>query len=244
MTAHIRPHAADSLPTSPTSPAHVDASATPPAHVDASPTPPTLPAPLDSVPVPPTPPAHLDALRARLADAAADAELLDLAFRIVDSPVGELLLATSATGLVRVAFANENFDAVLDTLGAAVGRRILNAPARLDTPARQLDDYFAGHRTAFDVTLDLRLSAGFRRLVQQHLPEIPYGRTASYKEMAALVGNPGAVRAVGTACSTNPLPIVVPCHRVVRTDGSLGGYIGGFAAKQALLDLERAAAQR
>ncbi len=221
MTDHDQPRAADSAPTSPTPPAH-----------------------LDPLPVPPTPPAHLDALRARLADAAADADLLDLAFRTVDSPVGDLLLATSTTGLVRVAFANENFDAVLDTLGAAIGRRILNAPARLDAPARQLDDYFAGRRTAFDLTLDLRLSAGFRRLVQQHLPEIPYGRTASYKEMAALVGNPGAVRAVGTACSTNPLPIVVPCHRVVRSDGSLGGYVGGFAAKQALLDLEHASAQR
>lgn len=211
---------------------------------DALPDSPTSPARFDALPVPPTPPAHLDALRARLANAAADAELLDLAFRTVDSPVGELLLATSATGLVRVAFANEDFDAVLDALGAAVGRRILNAPARLDGPARQLDDYFAGRRTAFDLRLDPRLSAGFRRLVQEHLPEIAYGHTASYKEMAALVGNPGAVRAVGTACSTNPLPIVVPCHRVVRSDGSLGGYIGGFAAKRALLDLERASADR
>ena len=247
MTDHDKPRAADTAPPSPitsASPAERPILATQPAHLDAPPASPTPLAHVDGLAVPPTPPAHLDALRARLADAAADAELLDLAFRTIDSPVGDLLLATSATGLVRVAFANENFDAVLDTLGAAVGRRILNAPARLDAPARQLDGYFAGRRTAFDLTLDLRLSAGFRRLVQQHLPEIPYGRTASYKEMAALVGNPGAVRAVGTACSTNPLPIVVPCHRVVRSDGSLGGYIGGFAAKQALLDLEHAASER
>ena len=234
MTDHEQPRTADAPPPSTTAPANSDA----------LPIPPVSSARIESLPIPPTPTAHLDALRARLADAAADAELLDLAFRTIDSPVGDLLLATSTTGLVRVAFANEDFDAVLDTLGATVGRRILNAPARLDAPAHQLDDYFAGRRTTFDLSLDPRLSAGFRRLVQQHLPDIPYGHTASYKEMAALVGNPGAVRAVGTACSTNPLPIVVPCHRVLRSDGSLGGYIGGFAAKQALLDLERAASER
>lgn len=107
--------------------------------------------------------------------------------------------------------------------------------------ARELDQYFSGARRTFDLPLDLSLSHGFRQLVQRHLPEIAYGRTLSYGEVARLVGNPKAVRAVGTACATNPLPVVVPCHRVLRADGTLGGYAGGAAAKSVLLDLESAA---
>jgi methylated-DNA-[protein]-cysteine S-methyltransferase len=104
--------------------------------------------------------------------------------------------------------------------------------------ARELDEYFAGRRTAFDVPLDLRLLRGFRREVVLHLPDIAYGHTASYAEMAGLAGSPRAVRAVGTACALNPLPVVLPCHRVVRSDGSPGQYAGGAAAKLTLLDLE------
>jgi methylated-DNA-[protein]-cysteine S-methyltransferase len=103
-----------------------------------------------------------------------------------------------------------------------------------------VDEYFDRRRRTFDLPLDLSLSRGFRQLVQRHLPEIGYGETRSYREVAELVGNPKAVRAVGTACATNPLPVVVPCHRVLRTDGSLGGYIGGLEAKTTLLQLEAA----
>ncbi|MEV0080564.1 methylated-DNA--[protein]-cysteine S-methyltransferase [Nocardia neocaledoniensis] len=179
-------------------------------------------------------------LHQRLAQRADEADLLDIAYTTVDSPVGELLLAATPKGLVRVAYASEDHDRVLATLGEKLSPRILRAPGRLDTVARELDEYFAGRRRAFDVDLDLSLSQGFRQLVQRHLPEIAYGQTRSYREVAELVGNPKAVRAVGTACATNPLPVVVPCHRVVRTDGSLGGYIGGAAAKTALLTLEAA----
>lgn len=118
---------------------------------------------------------------------------------------------------------------------------MLEAPARLDRAAAEVEEYFSGHRRAFDLPLDLSLSAGFRRTVQQYLPRIGYGATLSYREVAEQVGSPRAVRAVGTACATNPLPVVVPCHRVLRSDGSLGGYIGGLDAKTALLDLEAAA---
>lgn len=117
---------------------------------------------------------------------------------------------------------------------------MLRAPGRLDDAARELDQYFSGTRRTFGLPLDLSLSHGFRQLVQRHLPDIAYGRTRSYGEVARLVGNPKAVRAVGTACATNPLPVVVPCHRVLRSDGTLGGYAGGAAAKSVLLDLESA----
>jgi methylated-DNA-[protein]-cysteine S-methyltransferase len=140
-----------------------------------------------------------------------------------------------------VAYASEDHDRVLETLAEKLSPRILKAPKRLEGVAREIDEYFAKHRRSFDVKLDLSLSRGFRQLVQTHLPEIGYGQTRSYREVAELVGNPNAVRAVGTACATNPLPIVVPCHRVLRTDGTLGGYIGGLEAKTTLLKLEAAA---
>ncbi len=166
--------------------------------------------------------------------------LLDVAYTVVDSPVGRLLLAATARGLVRVAYATEGHDGVLETIAQRLSPRILRAPKRLDTTARELDEYFAGRRRTFDLPLDLSLSHGFRQLVQRHLPEIGYGQTRSYREVAELVGNPNAVRAVGTACATNPLPVVVPCHRVLRADGTLGGYVGGAEAKAALLHLEAA----
>lgn len=183
----------------------------------------------------------LATLHGRLLTRAQQEGLLDVAYRTLESPVGELLLAATSRGLVRVAFAREGFDEVLDTLAARVSPRILRAPARLDAVAAQLAQYFAGRRTHFTVPLDRMLSAGFRRTVHEHLGDIGYGTTATYKELAALVGSPTAVRAVGTACATNPLPVVVPCHRVVRSDGGLGGYLGGLEAKTTLLELERAA---
>jgi methylated-DNA-[protein]-cysteine S-methyltransferase len=180
-------------------------------------------------------------LHARLAEAANDAGILDVAYRVIDTPVGALLLAATEQGLVRVAYAREDHDMVLDQLANRVSPRLLRAPARLDPAARELEEYFAGRRRVFDLPLDFQLSLGFRRTVLSHLPEIGYGRTASYAAMAAAAGHPKAVRAVGTACATNPLPVVVPCHRVVRSDGSIGKYVGGPDAKLALLTLEASA---
>jgi methylated-DNA-[protein]-cysteine S-methyltransferase len=171
----------------------------------------------------------------------ADADgILDVAYRTVDSPVGPLLLAATTIGLVRVAYGIEDHDAVLAKLASTVSPRVLRAPARLDDAARQLDEYFAKRRDHFEVPVDLRLAEGFRRSVIEHLRDIGYGRRASYAEVAAAVGSPRAVRAVGTACAHNPLPVVIPCHRVVRSNGSTGQYVGGAAAKAALLDLEAA----
>jgi len=178
------------------------------------------------------------ALHDRLVAEAERDDLLDVAYRTLDTPVGTLLLAATPVGLVRVAYDVEGHDAVLAALADRVSPRVLRAPARLDVTARELDEYFAGTRRAFDVPLDRRLSSGFRAEVLAHLPEIGYGRTESYAQVAAAAGNAKAVRAVGTACATNPLPVVVPCHRVVRADGSWGGYVGGPDAKRALLTLE------
>jgi len=185
--------------------------------------------------------ADMATLRTRLATQAADRGLLDVAYRVIDSPLGPLLLAATGKGLVRVAYEREDFDTVLQTLADRISTRVLAAPGRLDAAAAELEEYFGGRRRSFDLPLDHALSSGFRQRVQQYLPRIDYGRTRSYKDVAAVIGNPKAVRAVGSACATNPLPVVVPCHRVLRTDGSLGGYIGGLEAKSTLLSLESAA---
>jgi methylated-DNA-[protein]-cysteine S-methyltransferase len=181
---------------------------------------------------------ELASLYRRLVAQAEDEGLLDVAYRTLDTPVGTLLLAATPTGLVRVAYEGEGLDAVLQNLAGKISPRILRAPQRLDEAARQLEDYFAGGRTVFDLPLDLSLSAGFRRVVLGYLPAISYGQTASYQAVAAAVHNPKAVRAVGTACATNPLPVVIPCHRVIRSDGQLGAYLGGPEIKHQLLDLE------
>ena len=177
-------------------------------------------------------------LRERLLEEATRDGLLDVAYRTLDSPVGPLLLAATPEGLVRVAFTAEGHDAVLVKLAERVSPRVLHAPRRLDGAARELDEYFARRRREFEVAPDLRLARGFRRVVLDRLQDIAYGATASYADVAAAAGSPKAVRAVGTACATNPLPLVVPCHRVVRSDGSLGNYGGGVDAKRALLSLE------
>jgi methylated-DNA-[protein]-cysteine S-methyltransferase len=183
----------------------------------------------------------LSRLRDRLAHDAESQGLLDVGYMTIDSPVGTLLLAATPRGLVRVAYEIEGHDRVLEALTQRISPRVLRAPKRLDAAARELDEYFGRKRQAFDLPLDLSLSAGFRQRVQRHLPEIGYGQTRTYGQVAELVGNPKAVRAVGTACATNPLPVVVPCHRVLRADGTPGGYVGGPAAKTTLLRLEAAA---
>lgn len=180
-------------------------------------------------------------LHARLERDAESHDLLDVAYRTVGTPVGELLLAATPTGLVRVAYLGDgDTAAVLAELAESVGPRILRAPARLDAAAHQIDEYFAGRRRQFTVPLDLRLAQGFRRSVVEHLRHIGYGQRESYATVAAAVGSPRAVRAVGTACARNPLPVVIGCHRVVRSDGSIGRYAGGTEAKAALLRLEAA----
>ena len=189
----------------------------------------------------PVDPDHLRRLHTRLERNAQAGDLLDIAYRTVDSAVGPLLLAATPRGLLRVAFANENHANVLQDLALRISPRVLEAPMRLDPIVRQLDEYLTGRRHGFDVALDWSLSHGFRRTVLEHLnADVDYGATASYAALARLSGSPKVVRAVGTACATNPIPIFVPCHRVIRSDGTLGAYRGGPAAKRALLDLERA----
>lgn len=200
-----------------------------------------LTSPLSALRAEPVPETVLRGLHRRLEHGAAEAGLLDVAYTTVSTPVGVLLLAATEEGLVRVAYAREDHETVLQDLARRISPRVLRAPARLAPAVRQLEEYFAGTRTRFDLPLDRSLSHGFRRLVQEHLPEIGYGRTESYGAVARSVGRPQAVRAVGTACATNPLPVIVPCHRVLRGDGGLGGYVGGLEAKTALLDLEAAA---
>lgn len=186
----------------------------------------------------PTDPAILVDLHRRLAAAAHDQGLLDVAYRTIDSPLGSLLLAATRVGVIRIAFAVQGHERALDELAQRVGPRILADTRALDGAARELDEYFAGRRRAFDLPLDHRLTSGFRADVLAQLPRIGYGETASYADVARAAGHPRAVRAVGSACGANPLPIVVPCHRVVRSDGTTGGYAGGAEAKRVLLTLE------
>jgi methylated-DNA-[protein]-cysteine S-methyltransferase len=169
---------------------------------------------------------------------AAEEGLLDVAYTSVDSPFGPLLLATTKRGLVRVGLPNQDQDELLTELAARVSPRVLEAPAELDEVRRELDLYFAGKLDHFNLPLDWRLSGGFRQRVLRAIDRIPYGQTHSYTEVARKAGNERAVRAAGSACGSNPIPLVVPCHRVLRTSGALGGYGGGLPMKQALLELE------
>jgi methylated-DNA-[protein]-cysteine S-methyltransferase len=176
----------------------------------------------------------------RFAERAAAEGLLDVAYASADSPFGELLLAQTPKGLVLVGLPNQDADELLTDLSARISPRVVEAPAQLDRVRRELDLYFEGKLERFDLPLDWRLSHGFRRRVLQAISRIPYGKTRNYTEMATSAGNERAVRAAGSACGSNPIPLVVPCHRVLRTSGALGGYRGGLPMKEALLELEGA----
>jgi methylated-DNA-[protein]-cysteine S-methyltransferase len=166
----------------------------------------------------------------------------DVAYAEIDSPLGNLLLAGTPRGLVTVAFAPNGPDAVLDRLAQRLSPRILRAPARLDGARREIDDYLTGRRRAFDLDLDLSLMTPFQATVLRHTAAIPYGHTATYADIAALSNNPRGARAAGNALGANPLPIVIPCHRVLPRGGGPGGYAGGTPAKEILLRLEAASA--
>jgi len=181
-------------------------------------------------------PQTINKFRAR----AAEEGLLDIAYTRMASPFGPLLLAQTSRGLVRVGLPNQDSDELLTDLATRVSPRVLEAPAELDAARRELDLYFAGKLDHFDLPLDWRLSSGFRQRVLQGIAAIPYGETRTYTEMATRAGNPRAVRATGTACATNPVPIVVPCHRVLPASHKLGNYGGGPDRKRALLTLEGA----
>jgi methylated-DNA-[protein]-cysteine S-methyltransferase len=178
--------------------------------------------------------ATIDRFKAR----AAEEGLLDVAYTTADSPFGPLLLAQTKRGLVRVGLPNQDSDELLVDLADRVSPRVLEAPAQLDEVRHELDLYFDGKLDRFDLPLDWQLSGGFRQRVLRAINRIPYGQTRSYTEMARKAGNERAVRAAGTACGSNPIPLVVPCHRVLRTGGALGGYGGGLPMKQRLLELE------
>ena len=179
-------------------------------------------------------PDAIDRFKAR----AAEEGLLDVAYTTTDSPFGPLLLAKTRRGLVRVGLPNQDAEELLVDLADRVSPRVLEAPRELDEVRRELDLYFEGKLDRFDLPLDWRLSGGFRQRVLRAINRIPYGQTRSYTEMARRAGNERAVRAAGTACGSNPIPLVVPCHRVLRTSGALGGYGGGLPMKQGLLELE------
>ncbi len=182
----------------------------------------------------------LPELKRRVAAAAESSDLLDVAYAHIDSPIGELLLAATPRGLVRVGFPDEGDETALSRLAAQVSPRILERPERLDQARRELDEYFAGRRQEFDLDLDWQLTAGFRRRVLEATARIPFGETSTYTAMASAAGSPRAHRAAGSALGSNPLPLVVPCHRVLRRGGALGGYGGGLEVKETLLRLEGA----
>jgi methylated-DNA-[protein]-cysteine S-methyltransferase len=170
----------------------------------------------------------------------AEAEgLADVAYTSVDSPLGPLVLAATRTGLVRVSYTDyRETDEVLEDLAARISPRILEAPARLDPVRRELEQYFEGRRTEFDVPIDWSQLAGFTRRVLRATARIGFGDTSTYAGVASRAGSPRAVRAAGNALGSNPIPVVVPCHRVLRTGGALGGYTGGVDRKEFLLRLE------
>lgn len=176
----------------------------------------------------------------RFDDAAAAVGLLDVAYATLDSPLGTLLLASTPNGLVRLAYVDfEDEDAVLEDIAARISPRVLAAPRRLDEPRRELDQYFAGSRRRFEVPVDWQLMKGFARRVLEATAEIPYGSVSSYRDVATMAGSPRGFRAAGNALGSNPIPIVVPCHRVLHSGGGLGGYTGGVDRKRRLLAIEQ-----
>ena len=175
----------------------------------------------------------------RFREAAAAEGLLDVGFDIVDSPIGPLLVAATGRGLCRVWFEPDP-EQQLDSLARAFGPRVLRSHTTVAGAERQLDEYFAGRRESFELEVDLRATAPFARTVLEELARVPYGQTTTYGTLAARVGAPRAARAVGTVMNRNPIPIVLPCHRVLGANGSLTGYAGGLALKERLLRLEGA----
>ena len=181
-------------------------------------------------------PASLDA---RFRAAAATEDLLDVAYDVLDSPLGPLFVAATPRGLCRIAFDAEP-EREEELLARAYGVAVLRAPSALDEARRELDDYFEGRRRRFELALDLRLLGDFRQAVLERLAEVPYGEVTTYGALAASAGRPRAARAVGTFMNRNPVPIVLPCHRVVGSTGKLVGYGGGLERKRQLLALEGA----
>jgi len=179
----------------------------------------------------------------RLGDLAVAGGLLDVAVADVGSPIGELLIAVTPRGLVRVGFASEDREEILAQLAARVSPRILTSAGATDQVRRELDEYFDRRRDRFDLPLDRRLIHGIARDVLAATARIPFGRTSTYGEIARRIGHPRAARAVGNALGSNPIPIVIPCHRVLRAGGQLGGYGGGIDRKELLLELEGAGPQ-
>jgi methylated-DNA-[protein]-cysteine S-methyltransferase len=177
---------------------------------------------------------------ARLSRRIAEEGLADVSYAPAESPFGTLLLAATRRGLVRLAFPEESLDGMLEALVRRVSPRIVEARAPLDEVRRELEEYFEGHRRGFDVALDWTLVAPFARRVLRVTSQIPYGDVLSYAEVAADAGSPRGFRAAGNALGANPIPIVVPCHRVLRSGGTLGGYGGGLERKRFLLELEGA----
>ncbi len=186
-------------------------------------------------------PAPSSAAPPAIADAAAAAGLLDVAYAMLDSPVGRLLVARTPVGLARIAYldAGGDEDAVLSQLATRISPRVLAAPRQLDEPRRELDQYFQGRRQSFDVSLDLRLMTDFARRILEATAAIPYGAVSTYREVATRAGSPRGSRAAGNALGSNPLPIVLPCHRVLHSGGGLGGYTGGLERKRTLLAIEQ-----
>jgi methylated-DNA-[protein]-cysteine S-methyltransferase len=175
-------------------------------------------------------------------DAAAEAAgLLDVAYATLDSPVGRLLVATTPRGLVRIAYLDSGDDeeTALTDLAARISPRVLAAPARVDEPRRELDEYFAGRLSGFSVPIDWQLTHGFGRRVLRATARIPFGEVSTYKQVATAAGSPRGHRAAGNALGQNPIPIIVPCHRVLHTGGGIGGYTGGVARKRVLLEVEK-----
>jgi methylated-DNA-[protein]-cysteine S-methyltransferase len=179
------------------------------------------------------------ALDRRFRDAAAAAGLLDAGYDLVDSPVGPLFVAATGRGLVRISY-HPDPEEQLDRIARLVGPRVLRSPRQVDDARRQLDEYFDGRRRAFDLDVDLRGAAPFAERVLGELARVPYGETTTYGTLAARAGAPKAARAVGTVMNRNPIPIVLPCHRVIGASGKLVGYAGGLETKERLLRLEGA----
>lgn len=184
--------------------------------------------------------AHLDLerFRDRLADRAGREGLIDVAYGPYDSPLGQLTVMVTPRGLVRLSYPDEHAERQLEEIAGVVSPRVMRAPDRTDAVRRQLDDYFAGRRHSFDVPIDWRLVRGFAGDVLRATARIPFGAVSTYREIAAEAGSPNAYRAAGNALGSNPVPIVVPCHRVLHAGGGLGGYTGGLDRKRYLLRLE------